>query len=36
MVQMSRIIDAIHSGVPEELWSEILRKSMDRSGLIHR
>jgi hypothetical protein len=26
MVQMSRIIDAIHSSVPEELWPEILRK----------
>jgi len=26
MVQMSRIIDAIHSTVPEELWPEILRK----------
>ena len=25
-VQMSRIIDAIHSTVPEELWPEILRK----------
>ncbi len=25
-VQMSRIIDAIHSSVPEELWPEILRK----------
>ena len=24
--QMGRIIDAIHSTVPEELWSEILRK----------
>jgi len=24
--QMSRIIDAIHSSVPEELWPEILRK----------
>jgi len=26
MMQMSRIIDAIHSSVPEELWPEILRK----------
>lgn len=26
MVQMGRIIDAIHSSVPEELWPEILRK----------
>jgi hypothetical protein len=26
MVQMGRIIDAIHSAVPEELWPEILRK----------
>ena len=26
MVQMGRIIDAIHSTVPEELWPEILRK----------
>ena len=26
MVQMSRIIDAIHSTVPEQLWPEILRK----------
>jgi hypothetical protein len=26
MVQMSRIIDAIHSSVPEELWPEMLRK----------
>ena len=26
MVQMDRIIDAIHSTVPEELWPEILRK----------
>ena len=26
MVQMSRIIDAIHSTVPKELWPEILRK----------
>ena len=25
-VQMGRIIDAIHSSVPEELWPEILRK----------
>ena len=25
-VQMSRIIDAIHSTVPKELWPEILRK----------
>ena len=25
-VQMGRIIDAIHSTVPEELWPEILRK----------
>ena len=25
-VQMSRIIDAIHSTVPQELWPEILRK----------
>ena len=25
-VQMARIIDAIHSSVPEELWPEILRK----------
>ena len=26
MAQMGRIIDAIHSTVPQELWSEILRK----------
>ena len=26
LVQMGRIIDAIHSTVPEELWPEILRK----------
>ena len=26
MVQMGRIIDAIHFSVPEELWPEILRK----------
>jgi hypothetical protein len=26
MVQMDRIINAIHSTVPEELWPEILRK----------
>ena len=26
MVQMGRIIDAVHSTVPEELWPEILRK----------
>jgi hypothetical protein len=26
MVQMDRIINAIHSPVPEELWPEILRK----------
>ena len=26
MVQMGRIINAIHSSVPEELWPEILRK----------
>ena len=26
MVQMGRIIDAIHSSVPEELWPEILCK----------
>ena len=26
MVQMGRIIDAIHSTVPQELWPEILRK----------
>ena len=26
MVQMGRIIDAIHSSVPKELWPEILRK----------
>ena len=26
MMQMGRIIDAIHSSVPEELWPEILRK----------
>jgi hypothetical protein len=26
MVQMDRIINAIHSSVPEELWPEILRK----------
>ena len=26
MVQMGRIIDAIHSTVPEQLWPEILRK----------
>jgi hypothetical protein len=26
MAQMGRIIDAIHSTVPEELWPEILRK----------
>ena len=26
LVQMDRIIDAIHSTVPEELWPEILRK----------
>ena len=26
MVQMDRIIKAIHSTVPEELWPEILRK----------
>jgi hypothetical protein len=26
MVQMGRIIDAVHSSVPEELWPEILRK----------
>ena len=25
-VQLNRIIDAIHSSVPEELWPEILRK----------
>ena len=25
-VQMDRIINAIHSSVPEELWPEILRK----------
>ena len=25
-VKMGRIIDAIHSSVPEELWPEILRK----------
>ena len=27
MVQMDRIINAIHSTVPEELWPEILRKT---------
>jgi hypothetical protein len=26
MAQMDRIINAIHSSVPEELWPEILRK----------
>ena len=26
MVRMDRIIRAIHSSVPEELWPEILRK----------
>lgn len=26
LVQMDRIISAIHSTVPEELWPEILRK----------
>ena len=26
MVRMGRIIRAIHSSVPEELWPEILRK----------
>ena len=26
MAQMGRIIDAVHSSVPEELWPEILRK----------
>ena len=26
MAQMGRIIDAVHSTVPEELWPEILRK----------
>ena len=26
MVQMGRIIDAIHDTVPKELWPEILRK----------
>lgn len=26
LVKMNRIIDAIHSTVPEELWPEILRK----------
>ena len=26
MVQMGRIIDAIHSTVPEEMWPEIMRK----------
>ena len=36
MVQMSRIVDAIHSSVPEELWPQILRKIDDRSRLIHR
>ena len=35
-VQMGRIIDAIHSSVPEELWPEILRKIDGPSRLIHR
>ena len=35
-VQMGRIIDAIHSTVPEELWPEILRKSTDLSRPMHR
>ena len=35
-VQMARIIDAIHSSVPEELWPEILRKIMAPSRPICR
>lgn len=33
-VQMGRIIDAIHSTVPEELWPEILRK-IDGPVAVH-
>jgi hypothetical protein len=35
-VQMGRIIDAIHSTVPEELWPEILRKIDGPVALTHR